>query len=91
MKISLIVEADYSNLHDQTRMRRKPLEDQLIMLAKRVENDYKNRNSEQNKYDLFYKLYVVDEGSKPGGQRTDTATRKVLNQMQLMEDHKKDA
>jgi len=84
MRLSLIVEADYNDLSDREALTREHLAQSLKILAARIEDDYKNRKSEQNKYGVFYQHYTVDTGSKyPKRLRHDSASQEIVNQTQL--------
>lgn len=83
MKISLIVEADYTDLQDKDALQREKLEANLRLLAQRVEADYRDHNSQQNKYGVFYQLYTLNVGGQPSRLRKDTAAQAALLQLDL--------
>lgn len=83
MKLSVIVEADYDDLHDQKALTREAMEGNLKIIAKRIEDDYKNRVSEQNKYGVFYQMYKMDAGAAPGRLRADNTVQEILKQAEL--------
>lgn len=83
MRISLIVEADYSDLHDKDALTREKLEANLRLLAQRVEVDYRHRNGEQNKYGVFYNIYKLEAGSLAARHRADNVAQEILNQTEL--------
>ncbi len=79
MRASLIVEANYDDLDDREALRVDRLVQSLRILATRVEDDYKQRRSEHNKYGTFYQIYNFEAGSKPASKRGDNASKLVLN------------
>ena len=83
MRISLIVEADYNDLHDKQALNVGNLSETLKAIAYSVEGDYRNHNSEQNKYGIFYQTYKVDVGAAPSRQRGDSVAQEIVNQMEL--------
>ncbi len=83
MRLSLIVEADYGDLHDQEALKKDHLVSTLKLLAHRIEVDYRERNSEQNKYGVFFQRYNVQAGNAPARLRGDNAAQEVLNQLEL--------
>lgn len=85
MRISLVVEADYNDIHDQANLKFETLQSHLRLLAQRVETDFRNRNGEQNKYDVFYQIYKLDAGGLPKRQRKDDPAQNALNQLELIE------
>lgn len=85
MRVSIVVEADYNDIHDQVNLKFETLQSHFRLLAQRVETDYRNRNGEQNKYGVFYQIYKLDAGGLPKRQRQDNAANAALNQLQLIE------
>lgn len=83
MRISLIVEADYSDLTDKDALTRDNLLANLKLLAQRIETDYRDRKSQQNKYGVFYQIYNLTAGAVPGRLRADSVSQEILNQLDL--------
>lgn len=83
MRVSLVVEADYDDLTDQDALKQENLAANLRLLAQRIETDYKERNSEQNKYGVFYQIYQLSAGAAPGKLRGDSVSQEILNQLEL--------
>jgi hypothetical protein len=82
MRLSLIAEADYNDLHDKKAMTRETLVDNFRILAARIEADYKDHKSEQEKYGVFYQIYRIDVGGSPKSERSDSASQGILNLIQ---------
>ena len=77
-KLSIVAEADYNDLEDREAFSLEHLAQSLRLIAARIESDYKNHRSEQEKYGIFWQHYTVDSGSKPKRKRTDTASQQIL-------------
>lgn len=77
-KLSIVAEADYNDLEDREAFSLEHLAQSLRLIAARIESDYKNHRSEQEKYGIFWQHYTVDSGSKPKRKRTDTAAQQIL-------------
>ena len=83
MRLSLIVEADYTDLADKDALTRDKLVANLRLLAQRVETDYRERNSEENKYGVFYQIYNLTAGAAPKRLRGDSVSQEIVNQLTL--------
>lgn len=84
-KISIVVQADYNDVEDRQALTTDHLAQSLRIIAKQVEHDFKNHNSEQEKYGTFWKHYTVDSGSKPKSERHDDAAQQILNLVESSE------
>lgn len=89
MRLSLIVEADYTDLADKDALTRDKLVANLRLLAQRIETDYRERNSQQNKYGVFYQIYNLSAGAAPARSRGDSISQEILNQLELQTDDPK--
>lgn len=78
-KISLVIEADYNDVEDRAALTFEHLTQSLKLIALQAERDYKDHNSDQEKYNVFYKCYTVDSGSKRKRERHDTAAQQILH------------
>ena len=78
-KISIVVQADYNDIEDRQALTAEHLAQSLRIIAKQVEHDFKNHNSEQEKYNTFWQHYTVDSGSRPKRKRHDDAAQQILN------------
>lgn len=78
-KISIVVQADYNDVEDRQALTADHLAQSLRIIAKQVEHDFKNHNSEQEKYGTFWQHYTVDSGSRPKRERHDDAAQQILN------------
>lgn len=83
MRLSLVVEADYDDLHDKDALKREKLVSNLELIAHRIEDDYKNHRSEQNKYGVFYQVYTLQAGGAAAKLRNDNVAQEILNQLPL--------
>jgi hypothetical protein len=77
-KISIVVQADYNDVEDREAFSLEHLAQSLRLIAARIESDYKNHRSEQEKYGLFWQHYTVDSGSRPKRERHDDAAQQIL-------------
>lgn len=73
------MQADYNDVEDRQALTADHLAQSLRIIAKQVEHDFKNHNSEQEKYGTFWQHYTVDSGSRPKRERHDDAAQLILN------------
>mgnify|MGYP003378127233 CR=1 FL=1 len=84
-KISIVVQGDYNDVEDRQALTVEHLAQTLRIIAKQVDHDFKNHNSEQEKYGTFWQHYTVDSGSRTKTERNDDAAQQILNLAQSSE------
>jgi hypothetical protein len=83
MRVSITVEADYDNLDDREALTPKRLTDELTMIAKIIDQDYRGHHGEHEKYGTFFQVYNIKAGSKPSYLRNDGVANEIVKQTEM--------